>query len=85
MVMKREEIQSKIFDVTANTMCVDEDELSPTNSFISDLNADSLDAVEIIMGIEDKFDIIITDEEADGILTIDNASDLVMKKLAEKE
>jgi len=82
--MEIEDIQKKVFEITADTMCIDVESLSLATGFVTDLNADSLDAVEIVMGIEDVFDISIPDEEADDIMTINNVIEVVMKKLAEK-
>jgi len=49
---------------------------------MDDLNADSLDVVEIVMDLEDTFNLEVTDEEAEKVLTVENAVDLVWAKLA---
>lgn len=58
---------------------VDEAQVTPNASFVDDLNADSLDLVELIMSMEDKFGVKIPDEEAEKILTVNDAVDYVVK------
>lgn len=61
----------KIKEIIAEQLGVDDvDSITPKTSLIKDLEADSLDAVEIIMAIEDEFDIEIPDEEAEGFKNI---------------
>ncbi|MCK5225540.1 MAG: acyl carrier protein [Planctomycetes bacterium] len=60
-------------------MGVDKSEVSRETSFINDLNADSLDTVELVMEFEDEFDMSIPDEEAEKIQTVGAAVDYIVK------
>lgn len=62
-------IETRAKQVIVDTLCVDEEEIKATSSFVDDLGADSLDQVELIMGIEQEFDLEISDEAADGVKT----------------
>ena len=60
----------------------EEDQIKPEASFVEDLGADSLDIVELIMGIEEEFDIEIPDEDAEKLTTVGEAMEYVKTKLA---
>ena len=60
----------KLREIIADVMNIDEDEITEEASFEQDLGADSLDIFQIIMGIEDAFDIEIDNEEAEKIVTV---------------
>merc|ERR1719356_810843 len=64
-----EDIDAKLKGIIAEQLGVDEDKVTPGASFTEDLGADSLDAVELIMAIEEAFDIEIPDEEAEKMTT----------------
>ncbi|HIH2762991.1 MAG TPA: acyl carrier protein [Candidatus Azoamicus sp.] len=64
---------------------IDENKITLQSSFSDDLGADSLDIVEIIMALEEQFEIEITDEEANNLITIKDAVDFVNNKLSKKE
>jgi acyl carrier protein len=72
-------IENKIIDIISEQMGVDKADVSKETSFINDLNADSLDTVELVMEFEDEFDISIPDEEAEKIQTVGSAVDYVVK------
>ena len=75
--MDREEILGKIQEITADRLGVDEGDVTPDASFREDLEADSLDLVELIMELEEQFGIEIPDEEAEKITTVEEAVDYV--------
>lgn len=64
------EIPSKIRDVIVEQLGVDSDKVKPEASFIDDLGADSLDIVELVMAMEEEFDVEIPDEEAEKLKTV---------------
>ncbi|MCL1895929.1 MAG: acyl carrier protein [Clostridiales bacterium] len=73
----------KIKDIIANKIQVDEDKITPETSLMKDLEADSLDAVEIIMGIEEEFDIEIPDSAAEGFENVGDIAKYVESKINE--
>ena len=75
-----EEIQDKIIKMLADKFCVKEAEIGPGTRFVQDLGADSLDTVELVMDFEKAFDIIISDEEAAGINSVEDAAKLIESK-----
>lgn len=72
-------VEAKMIDIIVEQLSVDKDKVVPGASFVDDLGADSLDLVELIMAMEEEFDIEIPDEEAEKILTVQNAIDYVAK------
>jgi acyl carrier protein len=72
-----EEITDKVFTVVSEQMGVNKAEINRETSFINDLNADSLDIVELVMEFEDNFEISIPDEEAEKIRTVGQAIDYI--------
>ncbi len=77
--MDRKEIFEKVVEIVSEQMGVDASEISEDTSFINDLNADSLDTVELVMEFEDAFDMSIPDEEAEKIQTVGAAVDYIVK------
>ena len=73
-----EAIESKVIEIVSEQMGVDKSEISRETSFINDLNADSLDTVELVMEFEDEFDTSIPDEEAEKIQTVGAAIDYIV-------
>jgi len=71
--MGRDEILERIREIAADRLGVDEGEVTPEASFREDLEADSLDLVELIMELEEQFGMEIPDEEAERITTVDEA------------
>ena len=65
----------RVKNVIVDQLSVDADEVTLEASFVDDLGADSLDVVELIMGLETEFDIEIPDEDAEKITTVQNAID----------
>ena len=69
----------KLQKILAEVMNVSEEEIRPETTFVDDLGADSLDVFQIIMGIEEEFDIEIDNEEAEKIKTVQDAADQIRK------
>jgi len=78
--MKKEEILSKVKAVVAEKLNVGEDQVTEDAKFVEDLGADSLDQVELIMALEDEFELKIPEEDAEKLLTVGSAVDYVLKK-----
>ena len=70
-------IEQKVKGIIAENLGVAEDEIKLTSSFIDDLGADSLDIVELVMQMEEEFEVEIPDEEAENIKTVQNAVDFI--------
>lgn len=71
-------VEEKVIDIISEQMGVDKSEITRETSFINDLNADSLDTVELVMEFEDEFDMSIPDEEAEKIQTVGAAIDYIL-------
>lgn len=67
------EIEEKVKKIIVDQLGVDAAEVTPEASFVEDLGADSLDTVELVMALEEEFDIEIPDEEAEKIVTVKDA------------
>ncbi|MBV5306383.1 MAG: acyl carrier protein [Desulfobulbaceae bacterium] len=72
-------IEQQMVDIIVEQLSVEKDKVVPNASFVDDLGADSLDLVELIMAMEEEFDVEIPDEEAEKINTVQNAIDYVNK------
>jgi acyl carrier protein len=75
--MSKEEIMAKLKPVIAEQLGVDESEVTETASFTEDLNADSLDLVELIMSLEEQFGLQISDEDAEKLTTVGESVDYI--------
>ncbi|WP_072525505.1 acyl carrier protein [Clostridium sp. Marseille-P3244] len=69
----------KLQEIVADVLNVQKDEIKPETTFVDDLGADSLDIFQIIMGIEEEFDIEIDNDEAEKIVTVQDAVDQIKK------
>ena len=79
--MEREKIEAKMVDILSNELGIEVGKIIPEATFEEDLEVDSLGVVELLMAIEDNFDVKIPDEEAEKITTVAHAVDLVSTKL----
>ncbi len=75
--MEEQEIQEKVVSIVAEQMGVDKGEINRETNFVNDLNADSLDTVELVMEFEDEFETSIPDEDAEKITTVGQAIDFI--------
>ncbi|MFQ5492047.1 MAG: acyl carrier protein [Phycisphaerae bacterium] len=77
----QEEVASKVIAIVSEQLSVDKAEISKETSFVNDLGADSLDTVELVMELEDEFDMNIPDEEAEKLQTVGSAIDYIVKNV----
>jgi acyl carrier protein len=70
-------IAERVKQIVAEQLGVDEDQVTGEASFMEDLGADSLDTVELVMALEEEFDIEISDEDAEKIQTVQDAVDYI--------
>jgi acyl carrier protein len=80
--MSQEDIFQKVQKIVSEQLGVDASEVKPEASFANDLGADSLDTVELVMALEEEFDIEIPDEAAENIATVQAAVDYINTKIA---
>ena len=71
-------IEKRVIEIISEQMGADKSEITRETSFINDLNADSLDTVELVMEFEDEFDMSIPDEEAEKIQTVGAAIEYIV-------
>ena len=72
-------VEERVIEIVSEQMGVSKDQISRDTSFINDLGADSLDTVELVMELEEEFDITIPDEKAEQIQTVGQAVDYIEK------
>ena len=77
--MDKSAIEEKVISIVAEQMGVDKGEINTSTNFVNDLNADSLDTVELVMEFEDEFETSIPDEEAEKIQTVGQAVEFISK------
>lgn len=75
--MSPEEIETKVNELICQQLEVSEDQLKPEASFVDDLKADSLAVVELVLALEQEFDLEIPDEDTEQIKTVKNAVDYI--------
>lgn len=80
--MSQQEVYDRVKKIVIDQLSVDVDAVKPEASFANDLGADSLDTVELVMALEEEFDIEIPDEAAEGIATVQAAVDYIYDKVA---
>jgi acyl carrier protein len=79
--MNRDAALITIREVAAEVLSVEPDIVTENARFKEDLDADSLDLVELVMGLEEKFDIEVPEEDLEGVTTVGQAVDLVLAKV----
>jgi acyl carrier protein len=82
--MEREEVVVALREVAVDVLSVDPDAVVEDARFKEDLDADSLDLVELVMGLEERFDISVPEEDLENVGTVGQAVDLVLAKVAAK-
>jgi acyl carrier protein len=80
-MMERSDALATIQDVAAEVLSVEPARVTETARFKEDLDADSLDLVELVMALEEEFDVEVPEEELEGVETVGQAYDLVVAKL----
>lgn len=80
--MERDELLKKVRAIVADKLSIGEDQVTETASFTEDLGADSLDTVELVMALEDEFQLDIPDEEAEKLTTVGKALDYVLGRVS---
>ncbi|MBU1121341.1 MAG: acyl carrier protein [Candidatus Omnitrophota bacterium] len=78
-------VESKVNEIIAEQLGVKKEEIKPESSFIDDLGADSLDTVEVVMALEEEFNIEIPDEDAEKITTVGEATKYIDEKMKKSE
>jgi acyl carrier protein len=79
--MERDEALSALREVAVEVLSVEPDAVTEDARFKEDLDADSLDLVELVMGLEERFDISVPEEDLEGVETVGQAFDLVTSKI----
>ena len=79
--MTKEEVVEKLKTIVSDRLGVEKDQVTPEKSFVEDLGADSLDIVELIMGIEEEFEIEIPDEDAEKLTSVGEAMKYTLEKI----
>ena len=83
--MEEKDIEEKVISIVAEQMGVDKGEINKETNFVVDLNADSLDTVELVMEFEDEFETSIPDEQAEKIQTVGQAIDFIKDHVSKAE
>ena len=82
--MERDEALAALREVAVEVLSVEPDAVTEEARFKEDLDADSLDLVELVMGLEERFDIAVPEEDLENVTTVGQAVDLVLSKVASK-
>ena len=78
-------VEQKVIDIVCEHLAVGKEKVTRSTSFVEDIGADSLDIVELVMELEEEFDIQIPDDQAEKIKTVGEAVDYIELKLKEKQ
>ncbi|MCH2120696.1 MAG: acyl carrier protein [Planctomycetota bacterium] len=76
-------IEPRVIEIVAEELSVEKDKIRRETTFIQDLGADSLDIVELVMALEEEFDINIPDDQAEKITTVGEAIDHIEKEASD--
>jgi acyl carrier protein len=76
-------IEKRVKEIIVEQLGVNENEVTPEAKFVDDLGADSLDLVELVMALEEEYNIEISDEDAEKILTVGDAIDYIKSHVAQ--
>jgi acyl carrier protein len=79
--MNRGDALAALTDIAVEVLSVEPDQITEAARFKEDLDADSLDLVELVMGLEERFDITMPEEDLEGVTTVGKAVDLVLDKV----
>ena len=80
-----ENLEERVKKIIVTQLAVDIAEVTPQSQFVQDLGADSLDTVELVMALEEEFDVEIPDEDAEKIKTVGEAVTYIKEKLSKKD
>ena len=83
-MLSKDDIASKVKEITSEQLGVDESQITPEAKFVDDLGADSLDTVELVMALEEEFDLEISDEEAEKLTTVNRVVNYIEDCLDKK-
>jgi acyl carrier protein len=84
LIVDKEKIQERVIQIVCDNLGVNKEQVTRSTSFTEDVGADSLDIVELVMELEEEFEITIPDEEAEKIKTVGEAIDYIEKELGKK-
>jgi len=77
-------VEDRVIEIVCENLAVNKEQVTRSTNFIEDIGADSLDIVELIMELEEEFDIQIPDEQAEKIKTVGEAIDYIEREIAKK-
>jgi acyl carrier protein len=77
-------VEERVIDIVCENLAVNRDQVKRETAFIEDIGADSLDIVELIMELEEEFEITIPDDQAEKIKTVGEAIDYIQREIAKK-
>ena len=78
-------VLERLQTIVSNQLAIDKEEVVPEANFTTQLGADSLDVVELVMSFEEEFEIEIADEEAGGIATVQDALDYILSTISDED
>ena len=82
MAEEKQSVFERVREIVVDRLGVDEEQVTSEAKFVEDLGADSLDTVEFVMALEEEFDVEIPDEDAEKIVSVQEAVDYITKKMA---